>query len=65
MTRTEQDLPARRRGEFNRDGESRRLSQAVDAQRRLNAHRADGARTKVEPYGPSDPRHAYLTQSHD
>jgi hypothetical protein len=65
MTRTEQDSRARRRGELSRDGESRRLSQSVDAQRRPNARRADGAGTKADPYGPSDPRHAYLTQTHD
>lgn len=55
MTRTEQELAARRRGELNRDGGSRRLLQAVDAQRRLDARRADGARTKAVPHGPSDP----------
>jgi hypothetical protein len=64
ITRTEH-LSARRRSELNRDGESRRLSHAVDAQRRLKARGADGARTKADPHGPSDPRHAYLTQSHD
>ena len=65
MTRTRQELAARRRGELNRDRGLRRLSQAVHAQRRLNARRADGALTTADPHGPSDPRHAYLTRSHD
>jgi hypothetical protein len=65
MTRTEQNWAARTRGEFNRDRGSRRLSQAVDARRRLNARRADDAWAKAHPVGPSDPRHAYPTRSHD
>jgi len=50
---------------LTRDRGSRRLSSAVDAQRRLNARRADGARTKADPFGPSDPRYAHLTRAHD
>jgi hypothetical protein len=65
MTNTQQNLAARRRGEFNRDRGLRRLSQAVDAQRRLNARRADSTRNKADPLGSSDPRRAYLTQSRD
>jgi len=42
-----------------------RVSSAIDAQRRLNARRADGTGTKADPFGPSDPRYAYLTRSHD
>ena len=64
MTRTEQNWAARRRREVNRDRESR-LLHAVDAQRRPNTRRADSTRTKADPFGPSDRRYAYLTQSHD
>jgi hypothetical protein len=63
MTRTE-NMAARGPGRLNRDGDSRRLSQTVDAQRRLNARQANSLRTNPDPHGPSDPRHAYLTQSH-
>ena len=65
MTHTRQDLAARRRGELSRDRESRRLRSAIDAQRRLNARRALGARAKADPVGPSDARFAYLTRGHD
>ncbi len=65
MTHRRQDLAARRRGELTGDHGSRRLSPAIDAQRRLNSRRADGAQTKGDPFGPSDPRYAYLTRSHD
>jgi hypothetical protein len=65
MTQTEHDLAARSGGELIRDRGSRRRSSAIDAQRRLNARRADGTRTKAEPFGPSDPRYAQLTRAHD
>ena len=65
MTRTERNGAARRRGELTRDRGSRRLSPAIDAQRRLNTRRADGPRTKADPFGPSDSRYAYMRQSHD
>lgn len=65
ITRTEQDLPVRKRSELNRDGESRRVSRAVDAKRRLSAGGADGARTKADPHDPTNSKPAYLTQSHD
>jgi hypothetical protein len=65
MTVRRQDSAACRRGEFNRDPGSRRLSRAVDAQRRLNARRADDARTRAYSVGPSDPRHAYPPRSYD
>jgi hypothetical protein len=64
MTHSEQDVTARRRSELNRDHGARRLLQAIDAQRRLDDRGADGTRAKV-PVGPSDPRFAYLTRSHD
>jgi hypothetical protein len=60
MTRTERNWAARRRGELTRDRGSRRLSPAIDAQRRLTTRRADGPRTKADPFGPSDSRYAYL-----
>jgi hypothetical protein len=65
MTRTEHNQAARRRGELTRDRGSRRLSPAIEARRRVNALQVDGTRTKADPIGPSDPRYAYLTQSHD
>ena len=65
MTRMRQDLAARRRGELNRDRGSRQLSSAIDAQRHLNARRADSTRAKAHAVGPSDPRYAYLTRSYD
>ena len=44
---------------------SRRLSLAIDAQRRLNAHRPSRAWTDASGVGASDPRCAHLTRSHD
>ena len=63
MTRTEHDRAARRRGELARDHASRRVLLAIDAQRRLTAARDN--RVKPDPVGPSDPRYAYLTRTHD
>lgn len=65
VTRTEQDRAARRRGELARDRGSRRVSSAIDAQRRLHARRERGTPTKADPVGPSDPRYAYLTRTYD
>ena len=65
MTRTEHERAARRRGELARDHASRKVFSAIDAQRRLNARSASGTRTKTVPIGPSDPRYAYLTRTHD
>ena len=65
MTSRRQDLAARRRGELNRERGSRRLLPAIDAQRSLRARTAHGSRTQARPVGLSDPRYAYLTQSHD
>jgi hypothetical protein len=67
MTRSRQDRAARRRDEFNRSHGPRRkrLSAAIDARRRMNAGRANDSPTRAERIGPSDPRYAYLTQSHD
>jgi hypothetical protein len=63
MTRAESTSAARRRRELNRDGGSRRISQAIDAQRRLSARRADSTRTKANPFDPSDPGHEYVAQA--
>ena len=65
MTRTAHNSAARRRGEVTGDRGSRRLSPAIDAQRRLNARRADGTPTTADPFGPNDRRYAYLTRSYD
>jgi hypothetical protein len=65
MTPTEHNRAARRRGELTRDRGSRRLSSAIDAQRRVNTRRADGTRTKADPVGPNNRRYAYLTRSYD
>jgi hypothetical protein len=65
MTRTEHNLAARRRGELTRDRGSRRISPAIDAQRRLNARQADGTPTNAGPFGPNDRRYAYLTRSYE
>ena len=65
MTRKTQDLAARRRGELTRDRGSRRLVRAVEAQQRVTGRRADVPQTKGDPHGPRNPRHAYLTQTHD
>jgi hypothetical protein len=65
MTSTPRDDAARRRGEVSRDGVGRRLSPAIEARRRLNAHRRWTAGTSARPVAPRDPRYDYLTQSHD
>ena len=65
MTRTEHYSAARSRGELTGDRGSRRLSPAIDAQRRLNARRADGTPTNADPVGPNDRRYAYPTRSYD
>jgi hypothetical protein len=65
MTRTEHYSAARRRGELTGDRGSRRLSPAIDAQRRLNARRADGTPTNADPFGPNDRRYAYPTRLYD
>lgn len=65
MTRTEHNRAARRRGELTRDRGSRRLSPAIDAQRRLNARRADGIPTNPEAFDANDRRYAYLTRSYE
>jgi hypothetical protein len=65
MTDTEHNRPARRRGELTNDRGSRRITAAIDAQRRLKRRRPDGSRIKADPFRPSDPRHAYLTRVHD
>jgi hypothetical protein len=46
MTRTEQNLAARRRGEFNRDRIVHHVSSTIDARRRLNDRQADATGPK-------------------
>jgi hypothetical protein len=65
MTRDNQDWAARRRREFDRSYGERRLLAAIDARRRMNAPQAYGGPARADRTGPSDPRYAYLTQSHD
>jgi hypothetical protein len=64
-TRTQRDRAVRRRGELARDHGSRRVSAAIDAQRRLNARPPRGTRTKADAAGPSSSRYAYLTRTYD
>jgi hypothetical protein len=52
-------------GELARDGGSRRVRLAIDAERRLTARSAREGGTTPDRAGPSDPRYAYLTQTHD
>jgi hypothetical protein len=63
--RTAPNSAALRRGELIRDRGLRRLSLAIDARRHLNTRPTNPIRAEGDPRGPSDPRHAYLTQSHD
>ena len=65
MTQTEHNSAARRRGELTRDRGSRRLSPAIDAQRRLNARRADGTPTNARAGSANDRGDAYLSRSYD
>jgi hypothetical protein len=65
MTHRRADGAARRRGELDRGRRARRVSSAIEAQRRLNARQGDGARTKADVIGPSDRPDADLTRSHD
>jgi hypothetical protein len=65
MTHPEHNRPARRRGELTNDRGSRRISAAINAQRRLNSRRADGPRIKADPFDPSDPSFAYPRRVHD
>jgi len=57
MPRAPEDWAARRRGELDRDRGSRQFSQAVDAQRRLNAWRPANTRTKADAFSSSGPGH--------
>ena len=64
MTRTEHNSAARRRGELTGDRGSRRLSPAIDAERRLNARHVDATPTDSDPFSANDRRYPYLTR-HD
>jgi hypothetical protein len=61
MARTEDSRAARLRGELARDRRSRRVSGAIDAQRRLNARRAPARGPRQTQLGLSDSRDAHLT----
>ena len=63
LTRTENTRAARLRGDLARDRRSRRVSSAIDAQRRLNARWAAAPGPRQTQSGPSDPRDAHLTRS--
>lgn len=65
MTRNKRADAARKRGELSHDGVGRRLSPAIDARRRLNAHRQRPAGTSASPFAPRAPRYDYLTRPHD
>ena len=65
MTSTKRVDAARKRGESSRDQVRRRLSPAIDAQRRLNVRRAGAAGIGVRYGGPRDPRYEYLKHMHD
>jgi hypothetical protein len=64
MTRTQKDRAARKR-ELARDHGSRRVSSAIDAQRRLNTLRSRATRTKAYRFDPSDSCYGYLTRTYD
>ena len=55
MTLMRQDSAARKRGELKRNVGSRRVSSAIDAQRRLNTRRANGTPTTADPFGRAIP----------
>ena len=65
MTRTKRAEAARKRGELSYDGVGCRLSAAIDARRRLNAHRQRPAGTTASRFAPRTPRYDYLTRPHD
>ena len=65
MASMRRDDVARKRGELSHDGVGRRLSPAIDARRRLNAHRRGAGATSTTRFGPRDPRYGYLTRSVD
>ena len=65
MTHIEHNRPARRRGELTNDRGSRRISAAINAQRRLDSRRGDSPRIKSNPFVASDPSYAYLSRVHE
>ena len=52
-------------GELNRGSAGRRLSPAIDAQRRVNGRRRDGPGIGARQVGPRDPRYEDMTHWHD
>jgi hypothetical protein len=65
MAGTKRKDLARKRGELSHDGAGRRLSPAIDARRRLNAHQRGAGGSSTSHIGPRDPRYDYLIRSHD
>jgi hypothetical protein len=65
ITRETPGWAARRRFERSAIADRGSLSQAIEAQRRLDTRQADGTEAKADRFGRSDPRYAYVTQSHD
>jgi hypothetical protein len=65
MTTKAQDWAARTRRELDRDRVSKRRSEAIASRRSLNARRTDRAGAKTDPFGPINPRFAYLTRTYD
>ena len=65
MTSIKRDIAARRRAKLNRDSVGRRLSPAIDAQRRLNGRRPDPGETSTSHARARDALYEYLRQAHD
>jgi hypothetical protein len=63
MTPTEDNRPARRHDELARGRRSRRVSAAIDAQRRLTAAPVRVIHAKTDPVSPRDPPYSYLRES--
>lgn len=65
MTSRTPEPPALKRGELDRVRDHREFPSASEAQRNLDARKADDVRARTLSSGPADPRYAYLTDSHD
>ena len=63
ITSETQNWAARTRRELDRA--SRQRSRAIAARRRLDAQRSDCTGVEADPFGPREPRFAYLTRSYD
>jgi hypothetical protein len=65
MTSIKRDVAPGRRAKLNRNSVARRMSPAIDAQRRLNERRRDPGEISTSHVRPRDPVYEYLRQSHD